>query len=240
MSCHTESTMTTPPPFPQRLIRPALPLAAALMALVLPTFLGCDRQSAEERARAVEERGEPSGDPRLPRYDAVVGPLETPTPPPTTSPAPPTLPGTASTSEQDSTYTGQGIAWRLPTGWQQRGASGMRYATLIPPNGPEVSVTRLTGDGGGVLANVNRWRGQVFLPPLTAEQLPEHTRTVAVGAGQAIRIDVTGPQGRVLGAILPSPGGMTWFLKAQTAEPASIDAMVESFDQLLESIRLTP
>ena len=65
--------------------------------------------------------------------------------------------------------TGQGaLKWALPKGWTETPGSGMRYATLTPPGAGkvEMSVVVLPGAAGGELANVNRWRGQIGLPPL--------------------------------------------------------------------------
>ena len=50
----------------------------------------------------------------------------------------------------------------------------MRLASYsIPFSGgnADLSITNFSGDGGGVLANVNRWRGQLNLSPLTIDKL---------------------------------------------------------------------
>jgi len=65
-----------------------------------------------------------------------------------------------------------GPDWTLPEGWQQQPGSGMRYATItIESAGTplELSVMRLPSVD--VIANVNRWRDQLGLPPTTAEKL---------------------------------------------------------------------
>jgi hypothetical protein len=80
-------------------------------------------------------------------------------------------------------------AWTLPTGWEQRPGSDIRYATLVIPAQPmplEVSVTALPkplgDDDNYALVNVNRWRNQLRLPPITLEQL----------GGEATRFDLDG------------------------------------------------
>ncbi len=108
--------------------------------------------------------------------------------------------------------------WKLPDGWQQKSGSEMRYATLVVPSEAavvegakaggaaaiplEVSVTSLPWSSQGqseqLLANVNRWRGQMQLKPLTAEELPQETKTIdlaagdSAGGGKATLIDLTG------------------------------------------------
>ncbi len=61
-----------------------------------------------------------------------------------------------------------GLRWTLPQGWKEvQGGGPMRYATLTPPVAGklDVSVIVLPGPAGGELANVNRWRNQIGLPP---------------------------------------------------------------------------
>lgn len=50
----------------------------------------------------------------------------------------------------------------------------MRLATYVlegPSGAVEVAINRFPGDVGGMLANVNRWRGQVGLAPATESDL---------------------------------------------------------------------
>ena len=71
-----------------------------------------------------------------------------------------------------ATASGAGLTWTAPTTWKAKPASAMRKGSFtIPGNGgaeAELSITAFPGDVGGELANVNRWRGQISLPPLAA------------------------------------------------------------------------
>ena len=66
--------------------------------------------------------------------------------------------------------------WSAPSHWEQTNISPMRLASYNIPydagNG-DLSVTNFSGDGGGLLANVNRWRGQLDLSPLTIDKLTD-------------------------------------------------------------------
>ncbi len=69
-------------------------------------------------------------------------------------------------------------AWKLPEGWSaSSNSSSMRFATLNfgPADAPiELSVIPLPGSGEDddyVLANVNRWRRQMGLPPTSIAQM---------------------------------------------------------------------
>lgn len=81
--------------------------------------------------------------------------------------------------------------WTLPPGWSDGPASGMRFATLKVNDEVELAVTRLDGDGGGLAANVNRWRGQLGLPPLPEAEVAA-LETIPVDGAPATLCDFTG------------------------------------------------
>lgn len=59
--------------------------------------------------------------------------------------------------------------WNLPKGWVELEATPMRQINLRLESNADVEMylTMLPGDGGGLLANINRWRQQMGLPELT-------------------------------------------------------------------------
>ena len=61
----------------------------------------------------------------------------------------------------------EGFDWLKPESWIEFEGSSMRLASFHVPYSyglGELSVFILDGNGGGLLANVNRWRGQIGLP----------------------------------------------------------------------------
>ena len=108
------------------------------------------------------------------------------------------------------------LKWTLPKGWTRTAGSGMRFATLIPP-GPgkaEISVVMLPGAAETELANVNRWRGEIALPPLDLGALGTARQTVQCKAGTVAVYDFTGEgEVRMVTGILAIHDGDTWFLK---------------------------
>ncbi len=79
----------------------------------------------------------------------------------------------------------KGPEWDLPEGWKAEPASEMRFATIriASAEGPlEMSVIPLPSAEEKfepqLLANVNRWRGQVGLGPLTAAQLADSKEVI--------------------------------------------------------------
>jgi hypothetical protein len=131
------------------------------------------------------------------------------------------------------------LRWSLPKGWtEEKGAGGMRYATLkAPVSGKlDVSVVVLPGPAGGELANVNRWRNQIGLPPLEEDGLGASRKVVKSKAGPISLYDFEseGTKKTRVVAGYTFADGNTWFVKmtgdadaVQTARPAFL-ALVES------------
>ena len=114
--------------------------------------------------------------------------------------------------------------WSIPSGWQQLPPSEFLAAKfLIQGDGntkAEVNVSALAGEGGGLLANVNRWRGQLGLDPLKSEVELAHIipSMDLPGGGHLTIVDFTGTDSktgkpaRLIGAIVPQ-NRQTWFYK---------------------------
>jgi len=135
---------------------------------------------------------------------------------------------------------GSAVAWTLPKGWTQTLTGGIRYATLKAPvtGNLDASVVVLAGPAGGELANVNRWRGQIGLPPLTQEALPSARKSVNSKLGPVTLYDFTGEgtqKSRVV-AGLASIGENTWFFK-MTGDADAVGKALPDFQQLLQSLR---
>jgi hypothetical protein len=135
---------------------------------------------------------------------------------------------------------GGGLRWTLPTGWTESAGGQMRYATLKPPVAGRIdaSVVVLPGPAGGELANVNRWRNQIGLPPLDEAALAKARAVVKTKAGPLHVYDFTSegePRNRVV-AGLTSARGDTWFVKV-TGDAGAVGAARADFMKLLGSLR---
>ncbi|MCS6851121.1 MAG: hypothetical protein NZ700_08145 [Gemmataceae bacterium] len=112
------------------------------------------------------------------------------------------------------------LTFQLPEGWVEvaRGPAFSVATFRIGQGGQtaEVTVTPLSGPAGGLLANVNRWRGQLQLPPTTEEELARQVEVLEVAGQKAQLVDLLGPEGperqRLIGIVVPR-GGQTWFFK---------------------------
>jgi hypothetical protein len=98
------------------------------------------------------------------------------------------------------------IAWKVPEGWTEEGGRGMRYATLRlgPKDAPqELTVIPLGKEASSVLANINRWRGELGLREVAATDLPKITSQVKLGRVKATIVDMKGPGARNNGMQTP-------------------------------------
>lgn len=139
------------------------------------------------------------------------------------------------------------LIYETPAGWVEKPGSAMRDINFtIGENGEaECYVARLPGAGGGLLANVNRWRSQMGAPPLTEEQvaaLPTkplfgqqaHFVTVDGSYTPGMGTSDTFENYRLLGLILASDAGAV-FVK-MTGPKDLVMQHEAAFDQFTRSI----
>ena len=113
--------------------------------------------------------------------------------------------------------SGQGKpTWEVPSGWKEV-AGGQFLVAKFALSGADgaqaaVNVSRSQGDGGGLLANVNRWRSQVGLEALAEAELAKATQSLDLAGGKAVLADITGQKQSVVAVVVPR-GGETWFYK---------------------------
>ena len=120
-----------------------------------------------------------------------------------------------------SDVAGDKPSWTVPAGWQEGPLAQFLVAKYIITGADgasaSVNVSSLAGDGGGLLANVNRWRTQLGLAPV-AEAEVANLPTIDASGGKAALIEFSGTDARtgqpaqLVGAVLPL-NGQTWFYK---------------------------
>lgn len=135
------------------------------------------------------------------------------------------------------------VRWTMPMGWRATPSDQpMRVATFRagPGEGVEVSITAFPGDVGGTLANINRWRGQLGLPPVQDQDLAGMLSAVSVAGIDVSTLSIASPNGQeMLGAIIHPGDGKTWFVKA-TAESKVAAEIKDSFVAFAQSFRKGP
>jgi hypothetical protein len=141
------------------------------------------------------------------------------------------------------------LEWDKPAAWTEQPPSQMRlgsYAFVAADGGKaDVSISTLVDAGGGLLANINRWRGQVGLAPVAEADLSTTAQQTRIAGQVGWLVDIAGtPAGgsgvtRIIGAIVPV-SGTSWFFK-MIGPDAVVASQREAFNQLIASIRaVTP
>ena len=160
-------------------------------------------------------------------------PEEPPTPennPTTAAPdteSPPPAEGQQTADPTPEQQPASGTPWILPENWTTvPGERPMRLATFEIPDesGPiEVALTQFPGRVGGELANVNRWRGQMGLPPASEADLEDLLDRFEAPGYDAYIARVTGADEHMLAiGVYEDAADRTWYVRA-TAPADAID-----------------
>ncbi|MGA2853527.1 MAG: hypothetical protein ABSE90_05295 [Verrucomicrobiota bacterium] len=132
--------------------------------------------------------------------------------------------------------------WQVPAGWQEVPAGQFLAAkfTLTGDGGATagVNVSSSPGVGGGLAANVNRWRGQLGLA-FQSEMLKPPQIDVEGGKAWLVEIDGTSPQTgkptKLIGIIVPQ-AGQTWFYKLM-GDPKVVESQKAAFTQFVQGVK---
>lgn len=195
---------------------------------------GEDALVAENKAKfiawigSVQAGGDDAG---TPSQASASAPAPAPAPTPAAAPAP-----------AAANAGGDGLPeWQVPAGWKAAGQKPMRLASFdIAGDGgavADLSISAFPAAAGGLLPNVNRWRGQIGLEAVDEAGLAKESKTVKLAGGSAATVvDLGGGQERILGAIVPA-GGRTWFFKLKGPD-ALVAKERGNFMKFLESVKL--
>jgi hypothetical protein len=137
------------------------------------------------------------------------------------------------------------LKWTVPAGWQEIPGGQFLYAkfTIVGDAGAQaaVNVSTSTGDGGGLAANVNRWRGQLGQSPWNEAELQKQIRSLAANGNQIQFVEMNGTDARsgqpaaLVGAIVPQ-GGSTWFYKLM-GDARIVGAQKEAFNSFVKGVK---
>jgi hypothetical protein len=132
----------------------------------------------------------------------------------------------------------QGLTCMAPSSWTKAADKPARVVTYQTPGGAECYVTVIAGDGGGVGANVNRWRDQMGCAGLPAEEIEKLEHLPMLGAdGRMVAIEGAGAKAgqQLLGAMV-LVGGRSVFVK-MTGPKEAVAKETENFKALAGSLK---
>lgn len=134
------------------------------------------------------------------------------------------------------------LQWNVPSGWKTAPVTSMRYASFSVPgkNGEaaDMSVVDLPGEAGSDLDNVNRWHGQIGLPPVDDAGLQTLIVEIKGKSGAFSEVDMTSPKARTLAAWI-RVDGHTWFFKLNGPDKL-VESEKEKFAKFLQSVQFQP
>lgn len=139
-----------------------------------------------------------------------------------------------------SVPTGAGDAeWSAPENWSAYDGGPMRKASwrVLGEDGrkADLAFTSFPGDVGGELANINRWRNQLGLAPVSQV---EEVSPISISDGSIpFRVvELKNPAGDGILAAYAPVGDATWFLK-MTGPSILLKAELPAFKAFVRSIR---
>ena len=130
------------------------------------------------------------------------------------------------------------VGYDLPTGWSKAANDTFSQVALEAgegANGIRVTFSALAAAAGDLGPNINRWRRQVGLGPVSDEDIQAAAKEMEIGGVKAPYVELQGPQESIYGAIVMHED-KAWFIKLRGSNSAA-EAEQTKFQELLKSIR---
>ena len=143
---------------------------------------------------------------------------------------------------QSDSSSENNLKWDIPKGWIKSSGSKMRLASYNVPYSDgygDLSVMTLSGDGGGVQANINRWRAQIDLENQNISDINKTADKRKNNMGNYQIFEIINSQSKekaFLSAIMPTREG-TVFIKLSISE-AGISEVKDDFIYFCDSFKL--
>jgi len=154
------------------------------------------------------------------------------------------MPGAVTTQRPPKPREG-GPTWTVPTGWKEIDGGQFLFTKFVIAGNAgaqaTVNVSMSAGDGGGLLPNVNRWRGQLGQGGWSEAELKKNAQEIEVAGGKATYLELAGTDSSTekpaatLGAQVVRDG-RTWYYKLM-GEPALVAAQKENFVSFVKGVK---
>lgn len=132
--------------------------------------------------------------------------------------------------------------WEVPASWTEVAHSPFLVAKFQATGAEgvkaDINVSSSKGDGGGLLPNVNRWRGQLSLGAMDQAALDKVAASLDLATGKAVMVDFSGEGAensdpvRCIAIMVPREGE-TWFYKLM----GGADLVAREKEALLKFVR---
>lgn len=134
------------------------------------------------------------------------------------------------------------LSYDTPEGWKKGASTGISAASFQVANDQKKVAITITPLGKQpVLPNINRWRGQVKLAPISESELSAHMKEIKVGETLTAQVfDIVGPDTEkapqtILAAIIDQDN-MSWFVKLHGDNELAAKEK-ENFEAFVRSLR---
>ena len=142
----------------------------------------------------------------------------------------------AQSNEDSKQQVISNLSWDLPKGWIPSKGHSMRLASFDVPFSTgvgDLSIVSLSGISGGLLANVNRWRSQINLNPISENQILEVSKVgeSKMGAFRIFKmVNNLNKEKAIIAAVLPT-GSKTFFIKLTVSQQGlrELESVFEKF-----------
>lgn len=134
--------------------------------------------------------------------------------------------------------------WQVPASWQEVSGGQFLVAKFTitgKSSATAVNVSRSPGEGGGLVGNINRWRGQLGLTSLSDGDVNKLVTAIDVPGGRASLVDLsgtdarTGQPTRLVGVMVPQ-SGQTWFYKLM-GDAKVVESQKDAFTKFVQSVK---
>lgn len=129
--------------------------------------------------------------------------------------------------------------WNAPAGWKAVPPGQMQIAKFSVPEidsaKADVAISVFPNATGGTLANVNRWRNQIGLPPAGESDLAQLVKPLDEKNPDALLVDMTNSENKrqLIGAIVPR-GGQWYFFKL-LGDTAAVAPQKDAFTKFVQA-----
>ncbi len=153
-------------------------------------------------------------------------------------------------SEASASTQTNDLSWEKPEAWESTALSSFRKGSFsfTSSSGQKVDISIITfpEKAGGLFENINRWRDQLHLLPLSQDQLSDNTTSINIAGQSATLVEMVSEaaiieekfKSRIIAAILPDDQ-QSWFFK-MIGEDTAVLSQKETFISFLTSIKREP
>lgn len=140
-----------------------------------------------------------------------------------------------SPSESASGTSSSGLAATVPETWSPGKKNQFAVEAFAAKNDAGTVDITVSPVGGGALDNINRWCGQVGLPPMSETEYAEKSEAIEIGGSPGTFVHLPGAESAIAGAVVMHDG-QQWFFKGR-GPTAAVAQEIDRLKEYLKSVK---